>query len=112
MNLDIQAERVVVLPEWRDVIEAWMTRCARWHPDVASIDLTLRHDGKGGWPDEKVDVVATASGRTLRAARPAELMTMALHDALDALERELLVHDAVTDPRFRLGGGPGSKRVA
>lgn len=39
--------------------------------------------------------MATARGRSLRAAKQADLMTMALHDALDALEGELLVHEAV-----------------
>lgn len=94
MNIDIETEHVVMQPEWHHMIEKWVEHCVRHHPDVVALDLTLRH-GEHRHPGEQVDVVATARGRSLRAAKQADLMTMALHDALDALEGELLVHEAV-----------------
>ena len=93
MNVDIETECVAMRPEWHRMIEEWVGRCARHHPDVADVDVTLRHGEDR--PAEEVDVVATARGRRLRAARRAPLMTTALHDALNALEGELLVHEAV-----------------
>jgi ribosomal subunit interface protein len=95
MNVDIQTEHVAMQPEWHRMIDQWLERCARSHPEIMDIDVTLRHGEPGRHPGEEVDVVATADGRSLRAARHAELMSVALHDALDALEHELLVHEAV-----------------
>jgi ribosome-associated translation inhibitor RaiA len=95
MNLDIQTEHVVMQPEWHDLIDVWVARCARFHPEVAGIDLTLRHGKSGQHREEEVDVMAMAGRRNLRVARHAELMSVALHDALDALEHELLVHEAM-----------------
>jgi ribosome-associated translation inhibitor RaiA len=95
MNLDIQTEHILMQPEWHDQIDAWVVRCARFHPEVAGIDLTLRHGKSGQHPGEEVDVEATAGRRSLRVAKHAELMSVALHDALDALEHELLVHEAM-----------------
>jgi ribosome-associated translation inhibitor RaiA len=95
MNLDIQTEHILMRPEWHDQIHAWVTRFARFHPEVAGIDLTLRHGESGRQPEEEVDVVAMAGRRSLRVAKHAELMSVALHDAFDALEHELLVHEAM-----------------
>ena len=94
MNLDIQTDQVHMRPEWHRMIDEWVARCARHHPDVVGIDLRLRH-GESRRPHEEVDVVAIAGRRSLRAAKQADVMTVALHDALDALEHELLVHEAV-----------------
>jgi ribosomal subunit interface protein len=94
MNIDIQTEHVAMRPEWHRMIDEWVEQCARRHPDVIEVDLTLRH-GEHRHAGEEVDVVATAGRRSLHAARQAEVMTVALHDALDALEYELLVHEAV-----------------
>jgi ribosome-associated translation inhibitor RaiA len=96
MNLDIQTDHIVMRPEWHDLIDAWVGRCARFHPEVAGIDLTLRHGESGHHPGEEVDVMAMAGRRNLHVARHAEVMSVALHDALDALEHELLVHEAMT----------------
>ena len=96
MNLDIQTEHAVMRPEWHALIDEWVARCSRSHPEVAGIDLTLRRGESGQHPAAEVDVVAMAGRRSLRAAKHAALMTVALHDALDALEHELLVHEAVT----------------
>jgi ribosome-associated translation inhibitor RaiA len=94
MNVDIQTEHVVMLPEWHRMIDEWLERCRKWHPGVLGIDLTLRH-GERPQPGEEVEAVATACGRSLRATRHAALMTLALHDVLDALEQEVLVHEAL-----------------
>jgi ribosome-associated translation inhibitor RaiA len=94
MNLDIQTEHVVMRPEWHRMIDEWVGRCARRHPDVIEIDLTLRH-GEQRRAGEEVDVVAIAGRRSLHATKQAGVMAVALHDALDALEHELLVHEAV-----------------
>src|SRR5919197_6635328 len=94
MNVDIQTEHVAMRPEWRRMIDAWIQGCRKHHPEIREIDLTLRHDAQRRAAEE-VDVVATARGRRLRAARQAQLMSVALQDALETLERELLVHEAV-----------------
>jgi ribosome-associated translation inhibitor RaiA len=94
MDIDIETEHVVMQPEWHRMIDTWVTRCRKAHPDVAYVDLTLRHEERGQ-PGEEVDVMATAGGRNLRVARHGITMSMALLDALAALERELLVHEAV-----------------
>jgi ribosomal subunit interface protein len=104
MNIDIQTEHVVMRPEWHRTIDEWVERCRRHHPEVVGIDLTLRH-GDRRQPGEEVDVVASARGRSLHATRQAEVMAVALHDVLDDLEHELLVHEAVgrrhSDPSER-----------
>ena len=94
MNIDIQTEYVPMRPEWHRMIDDWIARCTRSHPDVQAVDLTLRHE-RGRKSGLEVAVVANARGRSLRAAKHGMTMTVALHDALDALEHELLVHDAV-----------------
>ena len=95
MNIDIQTEHVAMRPEWHHVIDEWLERCTRRYPDVIDIDLKLRHDEHRRHSGEEVAVEATANGRTIRASRQGEVMTVTLHDALDAIERELLVHEAV-----------------
>ena len=95
MDLDIVTDRVTMQPEWHRAIDLWVERCARIHPDVTAIELTLRHDGPERRPGEDVDVVATIPEGAVHAARHANLMDAALHDALDDLEHELLVHEAV-----------------
>jgi ribosomal subunit interface protein len=94
MNIDIQTEHVAMRPEWHHMIDEWLERCARCHPDVVDIDVRLRHDDRRQ-SGEEVNVEATADGRTLRASKQAEVMTVALHDALDGLEHELLAHQAI-----------------
>jgi ribosome-associated translation inhibitor RaiA len=95
VNIDIQTEHVRMQPAWHRMIDEWVARCRRQHSEVASVDVTLRHRDRSR-PGEEVGVVATARGRQLRGAARAGLMSVALHDALDAVERELLVHEAVT----------------
>lgn len=93
MNIDIQTEHVLMQPGWRHMIDEWATRCARYHLDVVGIDLRLRH-AERVHPREQVAVVAISGRRKLRAAKQADLMAVALHGALDALEQELLLHEA------------------
>jgi ribosome-associated translation inhibitor RaiA len=94
MNIDIQTEHVAMKPEWHRTIDAWVERCRRHHPEVVGLDLSLRHDDAPR-PGDEVDVVATAGRRTLRAVKHAGGMDEALHAALESLEHELLVHEAV-----------------
>jgi hypothetical protein len=94
MDIDIETEHVVMQPEWHRMIDTWVTRCRKTHPEVAYVDLTLRHGEHGQDRGGEVDVVATAGGRNLRVARHGLTMSMALLDALGALEQELLVHEA------------------
>jgi len=94
MNIDIQTEHVAMQPEWRHMIDTWVERCRRYHPEVVCLDLNLRHGDTCRQGDE-VDVVALAGGRNVRAVRHAEGMAAALHEALDTLEHELLVREAV-----------------
>jgi len=94
MNLDVMTERVVMQPAWYGEIERWVARCARYHPAIAGLELTLRHDGRAA--DDEVFVVATGRDhRRLRAAAHATLMADALHEALDTMEHDLLVHEAL-----------------
>jgi ribosome-associated translation inhibitor RaiA len=95
MNIDIQTEHVHMQPDWHRMIDAWVDRCRRQYPDVASIDVQLRHAEQDGLP-EMATIGATTGGRRLRGSCGAPMMSMALHDALDAVERELLVHEALT----------------
>ena len=95
MNIDVQTEHVRMQPEWRRMIDDWIARCRTQHPDVADVEVTLRHGG-GDRLAELVTIEATARRRHLRGVGRGAMMSMALHDALDAVERELLVHEAVT----------------
>jgi ribosome-associated translation inhibitor RaiA len=100
MNVDIQTEHVTMRPEWRCMIDAWVGRCRSQHPTIAGLDVTLRH-GAGGDAPEEVDVVATDRARTLRATSRAPVMSIALRDALDALEKQVLGAEAVgSHPRY------------
>lgn len=92
MNVDIQTEHVAIRPAWHDMIVAWLDRCRRLHPDVVDVDLRLRHGESG---PEAVDVVAVARGRNLRIAERATDMDAALYGALDAIERELALNEAI-----------------
>lgn len=94
MNIDISTEHVAMRPEWHDLIGTWLEGCRRRHPDVQAIALRIRHadsDPAG----EAVDLVAQARGRSLHAETRATDMSVALHDALDALERELALNEAI-----------------
>ena len=95
MNIDVQTEHVRMQPEWRRMIDEWVERCRRQHPDVAGVEVMLRH-GEDDRLGEMVTIDATACRRHLRSAGRAAMMGVALHDALDGVERELLVHEAVT----------------
>jgi hypothetical protein len=91
MQVDVRTNRVVMRSDWDGIIDAWVERCRQQHPEVARVELTLgRDEGR-----EAVAVVATTGGRRLRATGRDVLMGFALHDALDTLERELLVRDAI-----------------
>jgi ribosome-associated translation inhibitor RaiA len=94
MNLDIQTEHVAMTPEWHRMIDEWVALCRRRHPLVGALDLTLRH-GNERVASEQVDAVATAGPRNVRAHARAEVMGVALGDALESLERELCVSDVV-----------------
>jgi ribosome-associated translation inhibitor RaiA len=93
MDLDIQTEHVAMRPEWHCAIDGWPERCARHYPQVTSIDLILRHGESRERTDKEVDVEATASGRTLRAAKHATVMSEALYEAPNAVEQEILLHE-------------------
>jgi ribosome-associated translation inhibitor RaiA len=95
MNIDIQTDDVRMQPEWRRMIDAWVERCRAHYPEVRGVEVLLRH-GEDDRPGEVVTIDATARRRHLRGAARAALMSMALHDALDAVERELLVDEAIT----------------
>jgi ribosome-associated translation inhibitor RaiA len=87
MNLDIETEHVVMRSGWHRTIEEWVARSAKLHPDLASVDLTLRHDERTG---DRVDAEARVGNRILRSGAKGEFMTAVLQEALAALERELL----------------------
>lgn len=100
MNIDIHTEHVAMRPEWDQMINTWVEGCRRRHPDVQEIDLSLRHADRGQTA-EAVNVVALARGRSVRAGTRAMTMSTALYDALETLERELLLNEAI---RPRAGG--------
>ena len=93
MNIDIQTEHAAMRPDWHRTIDAWVARCARHHPGVTDLDVTLRHDAVGA--HDEVAAVATVRGQTASAVRQADTITGALHEALDALEHQLLVLEPV-----------------
>ena len=95
MDLDIQAEHVAMHPAWYREIDQWVAGCARHHPGVAAVELTLRHGDGGPLPDEVCAVATGRDRRPLRATARAGLMAEALHEALDTLEHDLLVHEAL-----------------
>ena len=97
MDIDITTEHVAMRPEWHEIIGSWLEQCRRRHPDVDGVDFTLRHmDSQPA--GEEVDLTALAGGRRLRAATQATDMRLALYDALDALDRELALNEAVRPP--------------
>jgi len=94
MNIDIMTEHVTMRPEWHEIIGAWLDRCRRRHPDVDGVDVTLRHtDAESA--GEAVDLVARARGRRLRTSAQATDMGIALYDALDAIDREIALTEAI-----------------
>jgi ribosome-associated translation inhibitor RaiA len=95
MKLAIHADQVTMRPEWHDTIEAWADRCRRHHPMVIGIDIRLRHRDDRD-PGAEVEAVASMGRWRLRATIQATLLPEALHDVLEALEDELLVHEAVS----------------
>ena len=100
MDLDIQAEHVAMQPGWYREIERWVAHCTRDHPGVTGLELTLRREG--GSAGDAVSIVATRRDRhRLSAAAHATLMADALHEALDTLDHDLLVHEAVDGPGRR-----------
>lgn len=94
MNIDIHTEHVAMRPEWHRMINTWLECCRRRHPDIQEIDLSLAHAGQGQTA-EAVNVVALARGRSVRAGTRATTMSTALYDALETLERELLLNEAI-----------------
>jgi ribosome-associated translation inhibitor RaiA len=94
MNLDIQTEHVAMTPEWHRVIDDWVALCRHRHPQIGALEFTLRR-GSERTAGEQVDAVAFAGRRSVRAHARAEVMGVALGDALERLERELCVGDAV-----------------
>jgi ribosome-associated translation inhibitor RaiA len=93
MNIDIRTDHVPMRAEWHRAIDDWVAHCRRDHPAVADVDVTLRHLARD--PADVATVEATVHGHHVRGTGSAPMMTMALHDAFDALESELLVHEAV-----------------
>ena len=94
MNIDIHTEHVAMRPEWQKMIETWLDHCRWRHPDVQGIDVRLRHADEGRTA-ETVNVVALARGRSLRAGTRSTTMSTALYDALETLERELVLNEAI-----------------
>jgi hypothetical protein len=101
MNVDIQTERVAMRPEWHGMIDDWLAACRRRHPDVEDVELSLRH-ASDAEAAESVSAVAVARGRSLRAGMRAREMAVALHETLDALERELALNEAIRPRPDRL----------
>jgi ribosome-associated translation inhibitor RaiA len=95
MNIDIQTAHVRVQPDCRQMIDDWVARCRRVHPDVAGVEITLRHEGSRS-PGDEATVQATARDRRVRGTGLAPTMSSALYEALDTVERELLVREAVS----------------
>jgi ribosome-associated translation inhibitor RaiA len=100
MNIDIMTEHVAMRPEWHDIIGAWLDRCRRRHPDVDGVDFVLSHTDDEAAGDT-VDLIARARGRRLHTASRATHMGRALYDALDALDREIALNEAIR-PQPRL----------
>lgn len=101
VNIDITTEHVAMRPEWHDIINTWLEGCRRRHPEVQGIDVALRHADLEP-VGEAVDLVALAGGRSLRARTRATDMGIALYDALDALERELALNEAIRPQTRRI----------
>jgi ribosome-associated translation inhibitor RaiA len=96
MNLDIETERVIMRSEWHRMIDDWVARCRKVHPDVLALDIALRHV-EAPHPSNRVDAVARGRGRTLRAGAEGEKMATVLHQALDALDRKLEIGGRPSD---------------
>lgn len=94
MEIDIQTEHVRMRPEWHRMIDDWLDRCARSHPEVRGIEVSLRRVEDDRRPGEAVEILAAAGGRNFRESTQANVMTLALHDAFEAIEQDLLVHEA------------------
>ena len=88
MNLDVETDHLLMRSEWHRMIDDWVAACRRAHPGIAALQLTLRHV-EGSHPSNRVDAVARGGGRTVRAGAEGERMGTVLHQALDALDREL-----------------------
>jgi ribosomal subunit interface protein len=107
MDIEIQSQHIAVQPEWRTLIDERLARLAERYPELIRVHLTLRHGRHHRRGVEEVDIVATAPGGTLRAAKQEEEMRDALHAALDALEREVAARH---EERRHFGKAPGPRR--
>ena len=75
----------------RSAAEARVTRLAEGHTDLIDVRITghqTRHHKHG---DQEIRITCQARGREIVAARNRPDLGLALHDALDAFERQ--VHD-------------------
>jgi ribosomal subunit interface protein len=92
MDIEIQAIRVDVQPEWRALIDTRLARLAGRYPRLVRVHVTLKHGRHHRVGCEDMHVVANCAGATLRAAKRGARMLDAVHAALDALERALGEH--------------------
>jgi CspA family cold shock protein len=106
VDIEIQTQHVAMQPEWRALIEERLARLAERYPELIRVHVTLRHGRHHLRGVEEVDVVATCTGATLRAAKQEEEMRDAVHAALEVLERQLAAHH---EERRHFGKAPGPR---
>jgi ribosomal subunit interface protein len=102
----IQTQHVTLQPDWRALVEERLQRLEERYPELIRVHVTLKHGRHHVHGTEEVDIVATCSGATLRAAKQEETMRDAIHAALDVLERELAAHH---EARRHFGKVPGAR---
>jgi ribosomal subunit interface protein len=102
----IQTQHVTLQPDWRALVEERLQRLEERYPELIRVHVTLKHGRHHVHGTEEVDIVATCSGATLRAAKQEETMRDAIHAALDVLERELAAHH---EARRHFGKAPAPR---
>jgi len=100
MDVEIQTRYVDMQPEWRALIDQRLARLAGRHPKLTRVHVTLKHGRHHLRGVEEVDIVATAAGATVCAAKQEQAMRDAVHAALDVLESRLAAQE---DERRHLG---------
>lgn len=92
MDLEIQAQNVVIDPLWRDLIERRLAKLNGLGTTFIRVHVTLVHSAHHQKGSEEVRILASLPGHTLRVHKTKADMGEAIQAGFDALEREAESH--------------------
>jgi ribosomal subunit interface protein len=100
MELQLQSHDIELHPALRELIEHSAARLGEHYPDfLLRLHATVRGTPHHRTGSHAVALLANVKGGVLRAEKSAELPRQAIHEAFEALERELRRHhDELRNP--------------